>query len=117
MVFSFYMLVNPGKAIFSSSDASSDDHLVQIFNLLTMSKEFTLEEIAKHNKENDCWVIIDGSVYDLTSFLPDHPGGKKAVMTFAGRDATEEFDMLHDRKVITKYVPKAKVGVVKKSKL
>lgn len=89
----------------------------RFYNLLTMSKEFTLEEIAKHNTENDCWVIIDGSVYDLTSFLPDHPGGKKAVMTFAGRDATEEFDMLHDRKVITKYVPKAKVGVVKKSKL
>ncbi len=82
-----------------------------------MSKEYTLEEIAKHNKDSDCWVIIDGSVYDLTSFLPDHPGGSKAIMTFAGRDATEEFDMLHDRKVINKYVPKAKVGVVKKSKL
>jgi cytochrome b involved in lipid metabolism len=86
-------------------------------DIRSMSKEFSAEEVAKHNKENDCWVIIDGSVYDLTSFLPDHPGGKKAILTFSGRDATEEFDMLHDRKVITKYVPKAKVGVVKKSKL
>ena len=86
-------------------------------SLLTMSKEFTLEEIAKHNSESDCWVIIDGSVYELTDFLPDHPGGKKAILTFAGRDATEEFDMLHDRKVLTKYVPKAKIGTVKKSKL
>jgi cytochrome b involved in lipid metabolism len=82
-----------------------------------MSREFTTDEVSRHNKESDCWVIIDGSVYDLTGFLPDHPGGKKAIMTFAGRDATEEFDMLHDRKVITKYVPKAKIGVVKKSKL
>lgn len=82
-----------------------------------MSKEFTPEEVAKHNNEGDCWVIIDGGVYDLTTFLPDHPGGKKAVLTFAGRDATEEFDMLHDRKVITKYVPKAKIGFLKKSKL
>ena len=49
--------------------------------------------------------------------MPDHPGGKKAILTFGGRDATEEFDMLHDRKVIAKYVPKAKVGVVKKAKL
>lgn len=82
-----------------------------------MSKEFTADEVAKHNTESDCWVIIDGSVYNLTEFLPDHPGGKKAILTFAGRDATEEFDMLHDRKVITKYVPKAKIGTVKKSKL
>ena len=82
-----------------------------------MSKEFTADEVAKHNTESDCWVIIDGSVYNLTEFLPDHPGGKKAILTFAGRDATEEFDKLHDRKVITKYVPKAKIGTVKKSKL
>lgn len=53
----------------------------------------------------------------MTSFLPDHPGGKKAILTFAGRDATEEFDMLHDRKVLPKYVPNAKIGVLKKSKL
>ncbi len=53
----------------------------------------------------------------MTSFLPDHPGGKKAILTFAGRDATEEFDMLHDRKVIKKYVPHAEIGVLKKSKL
>ena len=88
-----------------------------IIDKFKMSKEFTAEEIAKHNKENDCWGIIDGGVYDVTSFLPDHPGGKKAILTFAGRDATEEFDMLHDRNVLTKYVPKAKIGVVKKSKL
>ena len=33
----------------------------------------------------------------------EHPGGKKSIMMFAGKDATEEFDMLHDRKVIKKY--------------
>merc|ERR1712107_582035 len=38
-----------------------------------------------------------------TNFLADHPGGKKAIMLFAGKDATEEFDMLHGRKVIKKY--------------
>ena len=35
--------------------------------------------------------------------LGEHPGGKKSIMMFAGKDATEEFDMLHDRKVIKKY--------------
>ena len=59
----------------------------------------TKDEIAKHDKENDCWVIIDGEVYDVTKFLPDHPGGKKAILIYGGKDATEEFDMLHERKV------------------
>jgi cytochrome b involved in lipid metabolism len=60
-------------------------------------------EVAKHDKKDDCWVIIDGEVLDVTKFLEDHPGGAKAIMIYAGKDATEEFDMLHDRKVIEKY--------------
>ena len=78
---------------------------------------YTAEEVAKHNTEQDCWVIIGGEVYDVTTFLPDHPGGKRAVLLFAGKDATEEFDMLHDRRVLPKYAPKAKIGSLAKSKL
>ena len=44
-------------------------------------------------KISDCWVIVGDDVYDVTKFLPDHPGGKKAIMLIAGKDATEEFDM------------------------
>ncbi len=78
---------------------------------------YTAEEVSKHNKEDDCWVIIGGEVYDVTSFLPDHPGGKRAILLFAGKDATEEFDMLHDRRVLPKYAPKAHIGTLAKSKL
>ncbi|CAL1160691.1 unnamed protein product [Cladocopium goreaui] len=61
------------------------------------------EEVAKHNTDKDCWVIVGDQVLDVTNFLSEHPGGKKSIMMFAGKDATEEFDMLHDRKVIKKY--------------
>jgi predicted heme/steroid binding protein len=63
------------------------------------SGEYTAADVAKHNKKDDCWVIIDGQVLDVTSFLPGHPGGEKAILLYAGRDATEEFNMLHDPKV------------------
>jgi len=78
------------------------------------SGEFTPEEVAKHNKKNDIWVIVNGQVLDVTNFLPDHPGGEKAIILYAGRDATEEFNMLHDPKVIPRYAPDAVIGNVKK---
>lgn len=30
------------------------------------NKEYTLEEIKKHNKPMDLWIIISGRVYDVT---------------------------------------------------
>ena len=82
-------------------------------NELLQTMDITMDEIAKHNSEGDLWVIIEGAVYDLTTFLPDHPGGKKAIMLFAGKDATEEFNMLHPPNVLKKYLsPDAKIGTV-----
>ena len=77
-------------------------------------KSYTIDEVAKHNKKDDIWVIVDGQVLDVTQFLPDHPGGEKAILLYAGRDATEEFNMLHDPKVIPRYAPDAVIGRVRK---
>ncbi|PPQ93673.1 hypothetical protein CVT25_012732 [Psilocybe cyanescens] len=79
----------------------------------TASGEYTVAEVAKHNTKDDVWVIIDGQVLDVTSFLPDHPGGEKAILLYAGRDATEEFNMLHDPKVIPRYAADSVIGKVK----
>lgn len=76
-------------------------------------KEFTMEEVAKHNKKDDCWVVVKGVVMDLSSFMEDHPGGANAIMNFAGREATEEFEMLHDDEVIPKYAPATVIGRIK----
>ncbi|EIN12076.1 fumarate reductase [Punctularia strigosozonata HHB-11173 SS5] len=76
--------------------------------------EYTLADVAKHNKKDDIWVVVNGQVLDVTSFLPDHPGGEKAILLYAGRDATEEFNMLHDAKVIPRYAPDSVIGTLKK---
>ena len=73
---------------------------------------YTLEEVAKHKSEDDCWCIINGKVYDITKFLPDHPGGKKAPLLLAGGDATEEFDMLHKPEILDKYAGEYLIGTV-----
>lgn len=62
-------------------------------------KQFTRDEIEKHCKEDDCWIVINGKVYDATSVLSWHPGGKATIMGHAGRahaDTTEEFESIHD---------------------
>ncbi|KAL2021895.1 hypothetical protein VTK56DRAFT_6490 [Thermocarpiscus australiensis] len=65
----------------------------------TPQKQFTREEIEKHDKEDDCWIVVDNKVYDATSVLAWHPGGKTAIMAHAGKchhETTEEFSSVHD---------------------
>merc|ERR1719203_810684 len=68
--------------------------------------------VAKHVTKSDCWVVVDNQVLDVTNFLSSHPGGELAILTFAGKDATEEFNMIHPPDVIGKYAPDAVIGML-----
>jgi len=56
---------------------------------------FTLKQIAEHKTEDDCWVAIDSSVYNITNWLSKHPGGKSVLFNFAGTDCSDEFRIFH----------------------
>merc|ERR1719237_1152272 len=73
---------------------------------------YSLDEVAKHNKKGDCWVVVAGQVLNVTNFLSEHPGGELAILTFGGKDATEEFNMIHPPDVIPKYAPDAIIGAL-----
>lgn len=51
----------------------------------------TLEEIALHATQSDCWMAINGNVYDVTDFISSHPGGQ-AIVFGCGKDATSFFE-------------------------
>ncbi|MCL4163225.1 UNVERIFIED_CONTAM: hypothetical protein GTU68_042885, partial [Idotea baltica] len=51
-------------------------------------------EVAKHNSNKDCWVVVDGKVYDVTLFIPNHPGGK-LIYARAGYDISILFQSYH----------------------
>jgi alkylation response protein AidB-like acyl-CoA dehydrogenase/predicted heme/steroid binding protein len=76
------------------------------------SMKLTMEDVSKHNSEADCWVVVDGVVYDVTKFLKAHPGGKSILLAYAGKDITNEFYDFHSRDVLEKYGPKLKVGTI-----
>lgn len=67
-------------------------------------KEYTLDEIALHNKEGDVWIIIDSKVYDVSKFANLHPGGPNVFFAdgVAGKDSTQVFFGLHRHEVLLK---------------
>lgn len=74
-------------------------------------KIFSEDEIRKHSTEDDLWIIIDGTVYDLTRFADLHPGGVFPLLEVAGKDATEAFYGLHRQDVLRKY-DRYKIGTI-----
>lgn len=47
--------------------------------------------VAKHTSSSDCWIIVEKSVYDVTDFLNQHPGGAERITPYCGKDATTAF--------------------------
>lgn len=71
---------------------------------------YTMSEVAKHSSPSDCWIALNGEVLDVTSFLQDHPGGDKAILAFAGRDASAMFNAIHSEGVVAKVAPSTVIG-------
>ena len=61
-----------------------------------MSKVFRFSDLEKHTSENDCWILIDGNVYDVTSYLPDHPGGGSMLVNASGEDIEKQNQYIED---------------------
>lgn len=41
-------------------------------------------EISSHDSEQDCWVVYKSKVYDLTDYLPEHPGRANTITPYCG---------------------------------
>lgn len=53
-------------------------------------KKFTAGEVAPHKTKSDCWIIVEKKVYDVTSYIEEHPGGDY-ILRNAGKDSTAGF--------------------------
>lgn len=54
-------------------------------------KSFTLAEVARHAKATDCWMAIDGQVYDFSRYLPKHPAEPSVIEVWCGKEASEAY--------------------------
>eukprot|EP01100_Stratorugosa_tubuloviscum_P010465 TRINITY_DN449_c0_g1_i1.p1 TRINITY_DN449_c0_g1~~TRINITY_DN449_c0_g1_i1.p1 ORF type:complete len:348 (-),score=128.34 TRINITY_DN449_c0_g1_i1:98-1141(-) len=66
-------------------------------NIKLKKRKISLEEVKHHNSEESGWLAIDYYVYDVTSFIKKHPGGKQILIEHLGKDATKAFksDEIH----------------------
>jgi cytochrome b involved in lipid metabolism len=58
-------------------------------------KTYTLADISKHADRTNCWTTVSGSVYDVTAWISQHPGGAEAIISLCGRDGTAAFTEQH----------------------
>lgn len=61
---------------------------------------YSLQEVAEHDSAASCWVAIDGAVYDVTSWIERHPGGRQRILNLCGTDGTEMFRGQHGSAVL-----------------
>ncbi|KAF8340311.1 cytochrome b5-like heme/steroid binding domain-containing protein [Cantharellus anzutake] len=62
---------------------------------VTILLRITPSELKLHNKHDDAWAAFGGKVYNITPFLPFHPGGEKELLRVAGRDGSRLFALTH----------------------
>ncbi|KAF2095013.1 mitochondrial cytochrome-like protein b2 [Rhizodiscina lignyota] len=61
-------------------------------------------EVAKHNGMQSCWIVVNSKVYDVTSFVDEHPGGPSLILKYAGADASEAFNEVHTQQTLDEHM-------------
>lgn len=56
---------------------------------------YTLAQVAEHATAASCWSAVNGSVYDLTKWIPLHPGGEAKIKAICGKDGSAAFTGKH----------------------
>lgn len=56
---------------------------------------YTMAQVAVHNSAAGCWSVVNGKVYDLTSWINQHPGGRSAILAMCGHDGSAAFNGQH----------------------
>ncbi|KAL4745426.1 hypothetical protein BDW72DRAFT_58750 [Aspergillus terricola var. indicus] len=95
--------VTPPSSAESKSDAIS----------ITTDKIYTKDDLLIHNKDGDLWLAIDGTVYDLTKFSEEHPGGKKILLGVAGTDASKKYRKYHGDNILQRYAQEYRIGTLR----
>ncbi len=90
-----WQLINSDEAAAPAGSSTTEQNTTQSANEAAAdpgtTATYTASQVAAHNSADDCWTIIDGKVYDITSYIPRHPGGDE-ILRACGADGTSLFE-------------------------
>ncbi|KAE8146704.1 FMN-dependent dehydrogenase-domain-containing protein [Aspergillus avenaceus] len=72
------------------------------------NKLLSTQQVSQHKAPQDCWIVVDNHVWDVTDFLEEHPGGSSIILKYAGRDATKAYSEVHTPGVLKTNLPPTK---------
>merc|ERR1712194_921605 len=75
-----------------------------------VGKPYTMAEVEKHNTPDDCWVVINGQVCDLSKFKAKPPRGVPIILEWAGKDASDTWNMIHAKDTVQIAAPETLIG-------
>ncbi|XP_004922825.1 cytochrome b5-like [Bombyx mandarina] len=76
-------------------------------------QRYTLADVASRNGKNaPVWIIYKDSVYDVTTYVDEHPDGPDSIMEQAGKDATKDFDQTGHTADAKTIMTKYKIGEI-----
>lgn len=61
----------------------------------TVAGVYNSFDLSQHASSKSCWSAVSGNVYDLTKWIPLHPGGQSVIDAICGRDGTASFNGQH----------------------
>lgn len=56
------------------------------------ARTVSMQELARHGAPADCWMAIEGKVYDFTGYVSKHPTPPHVITEWCGKEATEAFN-------------------------
>ena len=75
----------------TQNNANNPISNTQAENTQSVSNIYSAAEVSKHKTKNDCWIVINSKVYNVTNYLDFHPGGADMILMVCGKDATKEY--------------------------
>lgn len=55
------------------------------------AQTFTVEDVAKHDSTDDCYMIFEDKVYNFTDYLDEHDDYYYNIDSWCGKDMTKDF--------------------------
>ncbi|CAH0726767.1 unnamed protein product, partial [Brenthis ino] len=77
-----------------------------------MTRIISTAEVKKHKHKDSVWTIIHDDVYDVSSFLEEHPGGEDSLLDVAGQDGTQGFEDVGHSEDARELLKKYKIGTL-----